>query len=375
LPEPIAHVIRRKDLIELFDTTPDLAGADIDISRFIRDEANLDVQIYWRDFGDKPATNMAKPRRKELCSVQIGVFRGFFSKRAKDKARFWVWDAFDGNWVRLEASRIRPGLVVLASVEVGGYDTQVGWAPEAKARVTPVPPEEAEAHEANSDDSDTGVGRFISLAEHSDDVVSELSALLDEIGLDGDAAEALRIAARHHDWGKAHTVFQQLLTARVDGEDPVPEGDTWAKSDKPLRHIQNHPRPQFRHELASALAALQSGQPDLACYLIAAHHGKVRLSIRSMPEERVPPQPGRRFARGIWDRDTLPLCDLGGDVSTPETVLDLEPMELGRGERGQPSWLERTLTLRDTLGPFRLAYCEALLRAADRRASMKEAQS
>jgi CRISPR-associated endonuclease/helicase Cas3 len=53
--------------------------------------------------------------------------------------------------------------------------------------------------------------------------------------------------------------------------------------------------------------------------------------------------------------------------------LSLEPMELGLCEQepfaGQPSWTERMLRMRDTFGPCRLAYLEALLRAADMRAS------
>ena len=36
---------------------------------------------------------------------------------------------------------------------------------------------------------------------------------------------------------------------------------------------------------------------------------------------------------------------------------------------GEPSWIERVLRLRDAIGPFRLAYLEAVLRAADERAS------
>ena len=39
------HVIRRKDFTDLFDTTPDLAGNDIDVLRFIRDGDDIDVQV------------------------------------------------------------------------------------------------------------------------------------------------------------------------------------------------------------------------------------------------------------------------------------------------------------------------------------------
>jgi len=57
-------------------------------------------------------------------------------------------------------------------------------------------------------------------------------------------------------------------------------------------------------------------------------------------------------------------------------MLDLEPMELGLSADGRPSWVERIIRLRDdpSLGSFRLAYLEALLRAADRRASAKAEQ-
>lgn len=57
----------------------------------------------------------------------------------------------------------------------------------------------------------------------------------------------------------------------------------------------------------------------------------------------------------------------------PKITLDLSLMRLGAG-----SWLERMLTLRDdtdTLGPFRLAFLEALLRAADIRASAEVADA
>ena len=140
-----------------------------------------------------------------------------------------------------------------------------------------------------------------------------------------------------------------------------------------LRHVR-HERRVFRHELASGLLAMMHGQEDLVAYLAASHHGKVRLSIRSLPTETKPSEPGRRFARGIWDGELIPDAiadvDLGGGVNMSATAIDLSFMELGDGPRG-PSWLARTLALRDRpdLGPLRLTLLEALLKAADERAS------
>jgi CRISPR-associated endonuclease/helicase Cas3 len=48
-------------------------------------------------------------------------------------------------------------------------------------------------------------------------------------------------------------------------------------------------------------------------------------------------------------------------------------MAMGRHD-GAPSWMESAIALRERLGPFRLAYLEALVRAADVRASMREAR-
>jgi CRISPR-associated endonuclease/helicase Cas3 len=72
----------------------------------------------------------------------------------------------------------------------------------------------------------------------------------------------------------------------------------------------------------------------------------------------------------------LPTTELGGGVAAPAVRLSLEPMKLGLCEqdqfRGWPSCTERIIRLRDRLGPFRLAYLEAILRAADMRVSREE---
>ena len=108
-------------------------------------------------------------------------------------------------------------------------------------------------------------------------------------------------------------------------------------------------------------------------YLIAAHHGKVRLSIRSLPDETGDEaNPEKLFARGVWQGDKLPPVPLG-ELTTPEICLDLSFMQMGEGRHG-PSWLARAVALRDRvdLGPFRLAYLETLLRAADAHASREQ---
>jgi CRISPR-associated endonuclease/helicase Cas3 len=231
----------------------------------------------------------------------------------------------------------------------------------------------AKEAEGYSSDPTTRLGRFITLAEHTDHVVAHLEALLAGFPeLPPQVVAALLLAARWHDAGKAHPAFQSMLTAALPENDPRRDGTAWAKAPKSPGEDTNE-RKFFRHELASALAMLPGGLPDLAAYIAASHHGKTRLSIRSMPGERPPDdRPGARVARGIVEGDVLPATDLGGGTAMPETTLSLVSMEMGESDAGQ-SWLARVLALRDALGPFRLAWLETMLRVADWRASEEEA--
>lgn len=388
LPFRHTHVIRRRDLIDLFDTTPDLAGNDIDIDRFVREVEDSDVRAFWRDYDKTPNATDGKdaepaPRREELCPAPVGEFREFVKKHF---GQVWRWDFLDRKWQKVDPAKISPGQVYLVDADAGGYAPDRGWDAKSKSRVEPIPLPVgacAATPEATDDERLSHTDVWQTIAEHTDGVCRELDAILSSLSLGDGENTPLRDAARWHDWGKAHAVFRSALP------DEVPDAALhWAKA---AGTWKRYGRPHFRHELVSALAVL--GRPhetlrrlseddlNLVAYLIAAHHGKVRLSIRSLPNEARPPanngQP-RRFARGVWDGDPLPETDLGGGVKTPVVTLSLEPMELGLCESppftDQPSWAERMIRLRETLGPFRLSHLEAILRSADWRASRNTGQ-
>jgi len=362
------HVLRRRDLIDLFDTASDLSGNDIDIARFIRsDKEENDIQIFWRAVGpDGPGEDEFEPERRELCRVRVGEVIAFLEKEKKGKKpRGYVWDHLDARWrpIRDFKREVYPGLTILLATDSGGYSTEAGWDQDAHEWVTPVDRESGQTAQGTGDDPDSS-GPAFTVAEHTQHVCDEVERIVSGLGeLPEGWTGYLTRAARWHDAGKGHTAFQDGIRAINSTLDPA---KLWAKSGKAGR--LRHGRPYFRHELASALAALQHGLPFEVAYLMLTHHGKLRLSIRSLPDEDPPGREGVLFAHGVHDGDRLPEVDLGGESCPELPSLDLSPMRLG----GQESWTGRALALRDALGPFRLAYLEALLRAADRRASLAE---
>lgn len=364
-PYAAEHVVRRRTVEELFDTTPDLTGADIDIALYIRENDEHDVQVFWRAWdGDDPNRPglQAKPRRDELCPAPLNKdTSAWLSKKG-----CWRWDFLESRWER--AKTIFPGQIYLLHADAGGYSPEKGFDPGIADRVTPLDNVGQEPEGNDDDPYSTGREIWQTIAEHTDQVVEEMESILQALGalLTPEEMCQLRHAACWHDWGKAHDIFQNALTASAKPDfDLTDKLDRWAKSSGKSARYE---RPHFRHELASALAMLAQNHPDLACYLVAAHHGKVRVSIRSLPGEKPAPD-GKRFARGVWEGDRMPPVKLGGGVIAPEVTFSLAPMELGLSADGRPSWAERVLQLLENYGPFRLAYLEALLCAADRRAS------
>lgn len=365
--EPALPVLRKKDLLELFDTEPDLAGHDIDVSRYIRATGDRDVQVAWRVLGkEPPADDAPELHRDELCSVPFYELE----KLAKEH-KVWHFDGLRKKWS--EVDQLFPGLAVVVDVSVGGYHGEAGFTRD-KADV-PLSLE-APGEPEDSDEADPlaqGAADYVTLKMHAEDAVEEMMSLTTQVGGFVSAfaePEMLVDAARWHDTGKAHLAFQTMLTTNLPPEDPRRSGGPWAKSDG--KHRARNPRRFFRHELPSALAWLAAGKSDLGGFIVAAHHGKVRLSLRARPgEEPLPGADGqKRFAHGVHDGDVLPSVELGAGVVVPEQMLSLASMELGGGGQG-PSWADRMLRLVEEHGPFRLAYVEMLLRVVDWRASQR----
>lgn len=402
-PPDAAHVLRRRDLLELFNTDPDLSGFDVDISPYIRDVGTPQVQLFWRDVDrGGAAQHQPAPQRSELCPASVAQVRDHLSKKLpagrrkanqRETPAAWRFDPLagdrrEGGWTPVRgAEEVRPGQTLMLAAGDGGYDLHRGFLPGAGDPVEVIADgASGEAEEGYGDDRLSTADQAVRLDDHLDHVATAAAELADALSL-GSAEQGLLVAAaRWHDVGKAHEAFQRGIGAAP--EDP---GGPWAKSaggGRPDYHCldgrgSRQPRPGFRHELASALAWLEHCDPerpaverDLVAYLIAAHHGRVRLGLRALPSEREPPDAadtGRLYARGVWDGDLLPALQVAGS-SLPGTELRLGIMRLGRGSQG-PSWSERTRRLLEDCGPFKLAWLEALLRLADWRASARERTS
>lgn len=369
-PAAPPSVLRRRDLLDLFDTAPDLSGSDLDISRFVRDVEDVDCRVFWRRWeGADPAPDLADARQEELCPAPAGDL----TKLIEGGRAAFTWDALTARWLRLRRADPRPGMVVLLPAAAGGYSADTGWDP---ASSEPVDLLEADANgqpDANRADPETQLGVWIDLATHTRDVEAE-AAVIEAQALGGrpELAAVLRLAARAHDTGKALDRWQEALLAGVEdeAERAARRGVIWAKSARRAPTGERNPR----HELVSALALLRSGwlaerleQPwaDLALFLVAAHHGKARVTIRPWPDDHA----GQVL--GVREGDRLPALELDG-LSLPELTVSLRPLRIGDADG--PSWAARMLRLRDhpELGPFRTAHLEALLRAADWRASERE---
>ncbi len=435
------HLLMRQEFEELFDTTPDLTGGDLDVSRFIRTGDERDVYVFWLELEKSaapPATR--KPGRRELCAVPFLQARNWLcgeetktnrKPKLRGGMRAWVWDWLAGKWIIVARMSLTPGRIVCVAADCGGYLPHVGFESKSAITVPPVPPtkvsEEAAMLEESDDQQDSealSINAWKTIATHGIEVARTGGELAQAVALCSELRQCLEIAGRWHDVGKAHGAFQGAIVhpKRPQRNDlaKAPEA-AWLRPPGTYRFTGGESRPAFRHELASALAlfaALEAYAPrhsallgpwvdvlsqtggaiperqdlppgwpvrevlectaaqfDLVLYLVASHHGKVRVSLNAAPKDQeYRDRDGRGMPiRGVREGDRLPSLEAAEDGNRwPTFKLTLEPAAMGLSPRTGASWRDRIAGLMTRFGPTGLGYLEALIRAADVRASRLE---
>lgn len=425
-PYEPAHVLRRPDLDDLFDTSADLSGADLDVGRYIRSGEERDVTVFWRAVEAEPGTlrDVTWPSRDELCPVAVGELRKFLEKEEK---KAYVLDYLSGAWVRRRANdRLAPGMTVLLALEAGGYRGDAGWDPSSKSGPPPLatPTDDysmVEASLAADDDVLSMADGYKTIRLHGHEAALETARLASTFDLPPELGRILALAARWHDAGKAHRTFQAAISDAARARDAHfgPRTDLAKAPTGAFRRPPYPERPGFRHELASTLmlfevlrrrapdhpallgphsellaligtaavdvseadridshpladelAELSADALDLVAYLVCAHHGKVRGRWASTPQDMEAEHGG---IHGVVSGDAIPSFALpdaqGAAVEVPSVTISLAAAALGVGARYGASWTDRTARLLERHGPFELAFLETLLRVADWRAS------
>lgn len=435
-------VIRPHDFLELFETEPDLAGGFTDVSQYVRDQdRNVDAHVFWRA-SRTPEADEPAPAADELCPVPFYLLQ-LFLKNSKRPARMWNPEAREGEgaWEVRRWADVRPGMTLRFWVGQGGYSDERGWTGNPADEPNPIdttgrPPERL------AGDATSQGPHWVSLTDHTADVVAETDHLIDVLDLTEEpGAAALPVAARWHDVGKASPrwdaavcVYLETLRAKLNGcplrgdtevgrlldrfstQLAMPSTGPWAKFPD-LRELSGRDRltaeqwsnlqralyvrfrPGFRHEVVSALAAWQRWQQGdgshlngLSVYLIASHHGKVRTVLRAtgkrdaafgvLEGERFPGWSGlpsepltlptgvRRFgAEGSWSSDGQVFTPRWSPYTSWPALVAALLGELPVCDREEPQAATDAGQEVTGLGPFRLAFLEAVLRAADARAS------
>jgi len=164
------------------------------------------------------------------------------------------------------------------------------------------------------------------LEEHQEWTARKARELVTALGLAGDIADAIVLAARLHDEGKKAAIWQRAFNADTDG--------IYAKTRGPfLRNALGHYRHEFGSlphvERSNRFGTLPEDLRDLVLHLVAAHHGRAR-----------------------------PVIGTDG-CEQPPSALEARAREVAL----------RFARLQRRFGPWGLAWLEALLRAADQQAS------
>lgn len=317
----MGQTLTKDHLVDLFDNHPSLDDRDIDISQWIRNRERT-VHVAWVD--SPPASDWF-PSERELCSVPLDALEKLTRKA-------YVWDDFSEVWTLKAPMSGRPAVLLR---EWGGYSGLLGFTGNPGDK----PPKLSQnAQENQKSGWDRPSYLPATQAQHGAGQAEEMARIRKTLS-HIDLPNCLDEIAAWSDIGKSHPVWQKSATGN---ERP---SILMAKSSS----LKQHSRKGFRHELASSLALLQLEKPFHYAYLVAAHHGKCRTQFCPWVWE------ADGLLKGVKSGDLLPATNLGIIQSKDLSLIIPSRMEWERGVR----------KLLKTLGPFRLAYQEALIRAAD----------
>ena len=367
-------------------------------------DRDVDAYVLWRRL-KLPPDAQPPVHADELCAAPFYEVRDAFAGQD-----VWILTLATGKrrgaltpgaaWRRARADEVRAGDTVMVDLGAGCYTEEAGWlgkghaarrpgtwidrwersdgaAFRAWARTAPASQGPAftaldiidarlDASRASGEDPRSYAKRWMELDVHLNKAKECAIAIVSSLNLPTSLSNPVCMAARWHDVGKALerevsgstlSPFQNMLLKAGVAENGAPlVGVLYAKSNR-----RGGPPSGFRHEVASALAYL--AQPDaneLVAYLVMAHHGKVRLLPSPWDDD------DSGDANGVRPSDRVPGTVLP-DTGSAEPV-ELDPV-LFLSSPLHPGWQGRVAHLLRRLGPFRLAYLEALVRVADWRAS------
>jgi CRISPR-associated endonuclease/helicase Cas3 len=398
--QPPDYSLQRHELLDFFDTDSNLSLGYTDVSPFVRGvDAETDVYVLWRDWdGDYPPYDFDVGRH-EICRVPIWHVVGRGELKAwREYRKGFIWQGRERGWQPASEATLHAGATLLMPGDAGGYDETLGWTGTGE-RNTPVTDLYEPADRPTDEELLSALEQgWQSIAAHTLDVRLCWEIIRSRLNLgDPQVLAAIDEAIRWHDYGKAIEKWQDA-TRRVAAE----AGLIWPEAIAPVgkfsirespalreligpelqRTIQRLKRtfvPDVRHEVASALALRQRHRQNgreptlydcLAEYLVMAHHGHVRKVLR----DELPRDPGRLRrgpdeVRGVREGTPVPGFSANGDAWPATDSISIACRQMGRSPDGLESWTRTVLRLLDQFGPFRLAYYEALVRAADWRAS------
>lgn len=399
---PPDYSLQRHELLDFFDTDSNLSLGYTDVSPFVRGiDPETDIYVVWRQWeGVMPPFDF-DIGRQEICRVPIWHVVGKRDIGQKTWTNFsmgYVWQGQERRWQRANRDNLQPGATLLLPLDAEGYADDLGWTGMSTGNVHVTDLYVPLDRPSDEDLLSSLEAGWQSIASHTHDVqlcsqrILEALSPLDE-GLRGAIGEAIR----WHDYGKSVDEWQDAARrvaaeARLTWpahiapigkfsfrESPILSQLTGSALQYEVWRLKRTFTPGMRHEVASALALRQHHRRGnhvptihelLVEYLVMSHHGHVRKTLR----DELPRDPGRTRrsldeVHGISEGTRAPGFSLDGQALPECLALSIACRRMGRGPDGSESWTQSVLCLLNHFGPFRLAFYEAIVRAADCRAS------